>query len=48
MKNMLCRLTGQLECPAVCILRSLLGTIPVQEKDKKFGFRGDAWHGSAE
>ncbi len=31
---------------AGCILRSLLGIIPVQENDKKFGIREDAWFGS--
>ncbi len=29
-----------------CTFRACLGTIPVQEKKKTFGIRGDAWFGN--
>ena len=31
---------------ADCTLRSLMGTIPIQDGAKKNGIRGDAWFGS--
>jgi hypothetical protein len=37
---------SQIGATAGCTLRSLLGTIPPDENDKKFGIRGDAWFGS--
>jgi hypothetical protein len=38
----------QIGATADCTLRCLLGTIPPDENDKKFGIRGDAWFGSVE
>jgi hypothetical protein len=37
---------NQVGATAGCTLRALLGTIPPDEKDKRFGIRGDAWFGS--
>jgi hypothetical protein len=37
---------SQVGATAGCTLRALLGTIPPDEKDKRFGIRGDAWFGS--
>jgi hypothetical protein len=37
---------SQIGATAGCTLRSLLGTIPPDENDEKFGIRGDAWFGS--